>query len=1390
MAEFKLGRIKLVWKGPWQSNQAYYKDDIVSYGGYSYICIASHTSLATLPASQANWQIMTGGTEWKNDFVAGTFYKVGDIAQAGGNLYICKTAYTGGASLEDNINNWDLFVPSVNFRGVWTTSTTYTLNDLVKYNANVFIVTQKHTSTATFNPSYFDEFVQGLQFEDSWNNSRVYAVGDIVTYGGYNYVAIQENTNKTPSTETAFWDVLTTGFNVRDAWTTSTSYKTGDVVQYGGYAYVAKVDSTNVQPYIGTTGVNTNYWNLVLKGLNPRGSWAANTSYAPGDVVEKNSNSYIATAVNSNQMPPNSTYWTLLAQGSVGAVLTQRGDIAYRSNSGAVIGLTMANGTVDGTAVQEGFVLKARYINSPTPSLEPRYEEYGQVDNVYYVAPNGEDESDWGRTIDRPFRTIKYATSVVTSGTIFIKTGTYKEQLPIRLSPSTSLVGDELRSVTVMPGTEFSALTTSCVATISYIKDVVSSVMMNTLWTGTYQTAVQQLQMGVVSTASAVTTVQTLFNTVTNIMSGGVVPGIVAAGPATSDVWKLNARTQILANKTFLREEAAAFLQTTYGYTNATSPRDTGKFVEAVVNDLIYGGNSYSRQAALNFRYASQGLSDDGITPNNRSRMFLVNNATVIRNMTMMGLTGQFTGVQVPSGSGVQRVTSSWPSATASGCYVSLDPSGSISSRSPYIQNCTAFGTRAIGVLIDGALHGSGYKSMTLNDFTQIIDDGIAIWARNGGRAELVSVFSYYAYIGYLTETGGILRALNGNNSYGTYGDVACDLDPSDLGYSGSVNNRSTEAQVGRVLAGEGRVLGVLWNYQGQNYTNASITFEGAPIGGTTAVANPVFTNGALSHITIDSGGANYQYVTGTGRTGGTNGNGTWFALAATDSMNVNNQYLGMRILITEGLGSGQYATVKNSYVTDAASGFTRVVYLAKDDGTNGWESLTGDPIITELDQSSKYEIVAKVVVNTTGYSPSRKALVFAQVDPENDTIGAVYIFDGGQGYLPGTPPTFTVTDPLASSAATLTPEIKDGAISRLTFTNRGAGYLTASVTSVTGNGFAEIAQYGSAINFLGFTTKAPRPGSIMTIAGQSGNFLVIETVTYDALTGAATVKISPSIDRVTPLIQGSVASVYEKFSQVRLTGHDYLAIGTGNFASTNYPGVSTLNYIRNNEKKSLNNGRVFYVSTDQDGNLSVGDLFQVNQATGQATLNVSSFNLTGLNSLQLGNTGATVFSFSSDGTMSANSDNIVPTQRAIRSYINSQLGSGSNSLTVNVLTAGKIYIENDTITTTAGTNSDMYLTADGTGSIYVTKNIYYAANYSQMAALTGNHLVNKNYVDEVNRSTLHALTLDSDGLLTYTKDVGSENSTIDGSNFTTFFNDPRVTNITMSVNGTLQLTY
>jgi hypothetical protein len=1240
MAEFKLGRIKFVWKGVWATGSSYYKDDVVSYGGQTFICIAAHTAATYWDTDTANWQLMSGGVNYRSTWSPNTRYAINDVVSLSANLYICVTGHSSQTDLNDDSSKWQIYSAGFSWKNSWTSSTLYRIGDLVSYNADVFICNTRHSSTGSFDATKWDIFCTGLKFEDSFDPARTYVIGDVVTYGGYTYVSkVGSNVNHTPNTASSYWGLLTTGFNVRGTYNAATAYKTGDVVLFGGYSYVAIQDSTGQRPWIGTSGANTAYWNLVVTGVNPKGTWSSATTYAPGDVVEYAATTYVAIAVTLNNTPPDPTHWQLLAQGGT-ASLTLRGDLAYRSSSGAIVGLHMVDGTVSGSPVKDGYVLKAKTITSPTSALEPRYEEFGYIANVWYVAPSGTDDATngYGRTIDKPFKTIKYACTQATGpATIFIKTGTYAEQLPITVPTNVSLVGDELRTTIV--------------------------------------------------------------------------------GPAA-------------------------------------------------------------------------GLSDDGITPNNRSRMFMLNSACVVRNVTMVGLTGQFTAIESPTGSGVRRLTTTWPSVTASGAYISLDPAGSIT-KSPYIQNCSTAGDHAVGCLVDGNLHSSGYKSMVLNDYTQVIDDGIGIWCKGGARVEAVSVFTYYSYIGYLTETGGIIRALNGNNSYGTYGDIATDIDPTDSGFVGTVNNRANQAQFGKMWVGGGKLLAAGITYGGQGYTSASVQLDGAPLNGTNAVASAGIDNGVISHIDVSNAGSSYQYVTGTARLGGTSASGTYLALAATDKAAQNNQYQGMRITVLDGTGAGQTATIKNSILIDAVSGYTKVVYVQKADGSDGWDSISGDGVVTALDASSTYEILpeVKAVILAGHAAPTNTAVLRAQVDIASNTFLGVYILDGGSGYSAIDPPSFTITDPLNVTSATLSAQILDGAIRRLTYTNRGAGYVTMGLASITGNGFAEIKQTGSYINFLGLST-APRPGNIMTITGQPGNFLVIQTTAFSAGNGAATVQISPSISLSSPLVQSASTTVYQKFSQIRLTGHDYLAIGSGNFASTAYPNVSTLSYIPDNQHKGLNNGRVFYVTTDQDGNLSVGDLFKINQATGQATLNVTAFNLSGLNSLQLGNTGATVYQFSTDSTLSANSDNIVPTQRAIRSYISSQLGSGSNNLQVNVLTAGKIYIQNAVISTSTGTNSDIIITPDGTGKTQLSSVTNYNYTYSQILSQASSVVVNRDYVDNATRTTLHALYVDNDGNLFYTSDIGLVNATVDGSQFVDTFLDNRNDSISISTSGTLQITY
>ena len=106
--------------------------------------------------------------------------------------------------------------------------------------------------------------------------------------------------------------------------------------------------------------------------------------------------------------------------------------------------------------------------------------------------------------------------------------------------------------------------------------------------------------------------------------------------------------------------------------------------------------------------------------------------------------------------------------ATIKGCYLRLEP-GSTILKSPYIKESSAFSTGGVGAIIDGSVVASGTPgSMVFHTFTQVHDGGIGFWVKDNGLSEIVSCFTYYCDYGYVTTGGGKIRALNGNNSYGT----------------------------------------------------------------------------------------------------------------------------------------------------------------------------------------------------------------------------------------------------------------------------------------------------------------------------------------------------------------------------------------------------------------------------------------------------------------------------------------------------------------------------------------------------------------------------------------------------------------------------------------------
>ena len=197
------------------------------------------------------------------------------------------------------------------------------------------------------------------------------------------------------------------------------------------------------------------------------------------------------------------------------------------------------------------------------------------------------------------------------------------------------------------------------------------------------------------------------------------------------------------------------------------------------------------------------------------------------------------------------------------------------------------------------------------------------------------------------------------------------------------------------------------------------------------------------------------------------------------------------------------------------------------------------------------------------------------------------------------------------------------------------------------------------------FNYRGVGVGDVIEEPSEDNLYAIVDLVDYDTInqtdaTGIAgtTVLGSELVTLRAGLKAGATGQVTVNISTCRATGHDFLDIGTGGFNSSNYPNVI---FGEPGEKKEANEvvekgkGRVFYVSTDQNGIFRVGRFFSVDQGTGTVTFSAS-LALSDVDGLGF-KRGVVITEFSTDTAMVDNASDTVPTESAVRGYVNRRLG-------------------------------------------------------------------------------------------------------------------------------------
>ena len=311
-AEFKIGRLRFTWAGEWETGTFYNRDAVSQFNGKTYVCVTPHTSgvfyddlYYSTPEGGPlpYWILMIDGRTWKQEWLPGTAYSLGNIVRFGGVAYICTEPHTSGLrqldltkwttystftnwnsawqvdtvyglgdivkyggivyncilghissastalGLEADQSKWEIVNYGIEYKTDWTPSTRYKLNDLVKNGADIYLCNAYHTSTSTFDLVNWTLWLPGQEYGNTWSNTVVYQPGTIVIYGGYSYICkVLNNVGNIPSTETAEWELVTQGYRIRNAWSSSNLYRIGDVVTRGGNLYSAISDNDDEDP--------------------------------------------------------------------------------------------------------------------------------------------------------------------------------------------------------------------------------------------------------------------------------------------------------------------------------------------------------------------------------------------------------------------------------------------------------------------------------------------------------------------------------------------------------------------------------------------------------------------------------------------------------------------------------------------------------------------------------------------------------------------------------------------------------------------------------------------------------------------------------------------------------------------------------------------------------------------------------------------------------------------------------------------------------------------------------------------------------------------------------------------------------------------------------------
>jgi len=914
-----------------------------------------------------------------------------------------------------------------------------------------------------------------------------------------------------------------------------------------------------------------------------------------------------------------------------------------------------------------------------------------------------------------------------------------------------------------------------------------------------------------VALSTAETRVVNAFDEVVDIIENGVVStdtsadALVFPAPSVLPTTDANdAALQLQANKTFLRAETIAYINTTYPslvYDQTKCSRDVGYIVDALTYDILYGGNSATRVNAESYfvgAAAQLPLGQRTQTVDSYNHL-----ATVI--------------AQVVQGTTVTATTGNTETQDTTNTNATTTEANQLTSLVQIIEDVITANTIAgmpAETLPNVTWADAEYqnaktliatdKARLITEATQFIADNFINFTYN---ETLCKRDTGYIVAGVLDDLfGGERRAVEAGRSYyrgvTQYGNSTIAIGAQLIQTLES--NKYAKYLVKQVLSNQAPTQ----TYQAvstQTINNAVTVLETVKNRADTLydIVLNIMENGitvgpvALPKydITVASTTPLAPELISTGLTMITAGNKSFVSTDWTVFGNLgygalarNNARIELVSIFTYYCGY-TYKAESGSEIRSLNGSSSNGIYGLGAEGRNPFEvpvrvtSLNENVFVAQADSSvpgdnqiNDLQIVIKNAVDYNGDPAQLFNVMVAQVDHGAPTGVVSYeignfqgntlnIKGSAQGLLDNLPDGNNITIRLLQEYNVDTDsDISDLLLgAALIYDNDPLqGYRILEVTPViSGTRFKirtipslnhislvvnPIATVGSTTITINPTTYTAETLVNRRIAHQGAiyrvtNFTGGNTLTIDAPLAAE--MIADNSIRLSPA-PGELGNIFKDFSVVKAGNHDMLDVGTGAYEDSNYPrelyGPPTRSPVQSQEVNETAPGRVFFVTNDQDGNFRVGDYFRVNQGDGSVSFSAA-IALSNLDGLGF-TRGVTINEFSADSEMVDVSDESVPTEQAVVNYINRRIGQDQNGSSV-----------------TGGPGPGV-LMLDGS------------------AAMTGNLDMNNNNINNLN--TINVTNIDADSTDT---DVLTINTSgiVNGS---LVINGPTTTNNNVTING------